>query len=68
MGEHARLREAWLVTQYATAPLLIGAAERLTGRKVRAFVSGIDTEHDVAREVFYLEPAGDLPDLAEPPG
>jgi hypothetical protein len=30
--------------------------ERLTGRKVWAFVSGIDTQHDVSSEVFYLEP------------
>jgi uncharacterized protein YbcI len=30
--------------------------EGITGRKVRAFVSGIDTEQDVSSEVFYLEP------------
>ena len=30
--------------------------KRLTGRQVRAFVSGIDTEQDVSSEVFYLEP------------
>jgi hypothetical protein len=29
--------------------------ERITGRAVRAFVSGIDTDTDVASEVFYLE-------------
>jgi hypothetical protein len=27
-----------------------------TARKVRAFVSGIDTNQDVSSEVFYLEP------------
>jgi hypothetical protein len=29
--------------------------ERLLGRKVRAFISGMDTGKDVAAEVFYLE-------------
>jgi hypothetical protein len=32
--------------------------EQLTGRKVRAFVSGIDTELDLASEMFVLHPAG----------
>jgi uncharacterized protein YbcI len=35
--------------------------EEITGRKVRAFVSGIDTAHDVSSEVFYFEPNGDEP-------
>jgi uncharacterized protein YbcI len=30
--------------------------EQITGRKVWAFVSGVDTERDVSAEVFYLEP------------
>jgi hypothetical protein len=30
--------------------------ERFTGRKVRAFVSGIDVEADVASEMFVLHP------------
>ena len=32
--------------------------EQLTGRIVRAFVSGIDTELDLATEMFVLHPAG----------
>ena len=32
--------------------------ERITGRKVRAFISGIDTEADIATEMFVLHPAG----------
>ena len=32
--------------------------EQITGRKVRGFVSGIDTHQDIAAEVFYLEPPG----------
>ena len=35
------------------------AVEAITGRVVRAVVSGIDTKHDVASEVFYLEPLAD---------
>jgi uncharacterized protein YbcI len=42
--------------QYATVPEFVEAVERITGRKVRAFVSGIDTGQDVSSEVFYLEP------------
>ncbi|HEV7493974.1 hypothetical protein [Baekduia sp.] len=30
--------------------------ERITGRRVRAFVSGRDAAQDVSCEVFYLEP------------
>ena len=29
--------------------------ERALGRKVRAFISGMDTRKDVAAEIFYLE-------------
>jgi uncharacterized protein YbcI len=32
---------------------------RITGRKVRAFVSGIDTDTDVSSEVFYLARTAD---------
>jgi uncharacterized protein YbcI len=56
MGEHQRLRDTRMFFQYATVPEFVEAVERITGRKVRAFVSGIDTEQDVSSEVFYLEP------------
>ena len=42
--------------QHASAHEFIAAAEGATGRKVRSFVSGIDTEHDVSSEIFYFEP------------
>ena len=57
MGEHQRLRDVRLFFQYASEQEFRGAVEEITGRKVRAFVSGMDTEQDVATEVFYLEPA-----------
>ena len=56
LGEHARLRDARTFSQYATVPEFIEIVERLTGRKVRSFVSGIDTWADVCAEVFYFEP------------
>jgi uncharacterized protein YbcI len=56
MGEHGRLRDTRTFFQYATAAEFIEVAERLSRRRVRAFVSGIDTAADVSSEVFYLEP------------
>jgi uncharacterized protein YbcI len=56
LGEHQRLRDTRTFFQHATVDEFIGTVEEITGRKVRAFVSGIDTEQDVSSEVFYLEP------------
>ena len=56
MGEHQRLRDTRMFFQYASVPEFVETVERITGRTVRAFVSGIDTEQDVSSEVFYLEP------------
>jgi uncharacterized protein YbcI len=56
MGEHQRLRDTRLFFQHAMESEFRGAVEQLTGRKVRAFVSGMDTGQDVSTEVFYLEP------------
>ena len=55
-GEHARLRDLRMHFQYISEADFIGAVERITGRKVRAYVSGVDTKHDVSSELFYLEP------------
>ncbi len=52
MGEHQRLRDTRMFFQYATAQQFTDTVEQITGRKVRAFVSGIDTEQDVSSEVF----------------
>ncbi|MFL5781305.1 MAG: DUF2294 domain-containing protein [Thermoleophilaceae bacterium] len=56
LGEHQRLRDIRMFFQYSSEAQLRGAVEELTGRKVVAFVSGLDTGEDVATEVFYLEP------------
>jgi uncharacterized protein YbcI len=58
LGEHGRLRDLRLLFQYAELDVFCEPVERLTGRRVRAFISGIDTVGDVASEMFVLHPAG----------
>jgi uncharacterized protein YbcI len=57
MGEHQRLRDTRTFFQHATEENFCAVIEGLLKRKVRAFVSGIDTSQDVSAEVFYLETA-----------
>ncbi|MBV9335454.1 MAG: DUF2294 family protein [Solirubrobacterales bacterium] len=57
MGEHQRLREARLFFQYALEAQFRAIVEQALGRRTVAFVSGIDTQRDVAMEVFTLESA-----------
>jgi uncharacterized protein YbcI len=57
MNEHQRLRDIRMFFQHASEKEFVGAVEQITGRTVRAFVSGIDTKQDVSSEVFYLQPA-----------
>jgi hypothetical protein len=42
--------------QHASEGDFTQTVEEITGRKVRAFVSGVDTKRDVSSEVFYFEP------------
>lgn len=56
MGEHQRLRDIRMFFQYASEDKFRQSVEQITGRKVVAFVSGMDTEKDVSAELFYLEP------------
>lgn len=58
MGEHQRLRDTRLFFQHATEDEFRGTVEQILGRKVRGFISGIDTEQDISVEIFYLEPEG----------
>ena len=59
LGEHQRLRDLRMFFQYASVREFCEPVERLTGRKVRAFHSSIDTEVDgMAVEVFVLHPPG----------
>jgi uncharacterized protein YbcI len=56
LGEHQRVRDIRAFFQHASEQEFLDAVEQVTGRSVRAFVSGTDTEHDVSSEVFYLYP------------
>jgi uncharacterized protein YbcI len=55
MGEHQRLREMRMFFQYASSGQFTDAVKRTTGRRVRSFISGIDTNTDIACEMFVLE-------------
>jgi uncharacterized protein YbcI len=59
LGEHERLRDLRMLFQYAEVGEFCEPVERITGRKVRAFISGIDTYADgLATELFVLHPEG----------
>jgi uncharacterized protein YbcI len=55
LGEHERLRDIRTFFQHVCEANFRESVERITGRKIRAFVSGIDTGEDVSSEVFYFE-------------
>jgi uncharacterized protein YbcI len=55
LGEYQRLRDVRLFFQYATEEELKRPIEEATGRRVRAFISGIDTQADASAEIFLLE-------------
>ena len=56
LGEHQRLRETRAVLARGTEREFVKTVEQITGRSVRSYASGIDTEHDASCEVFLLEP------------
>jgi uncharacterized protein YbcI len=56
LDEHQLVRETRTLFQHACERQFVEVVEQITGRKVRAFVSGTDTQQDVSSEVFYLEP------------
>jgi uncharacterized protein YbcI len=59
MGEHQRLRDLRMLFQYGSVDEFCEPIERLTGRKVRSFISGVDTDADgLSVETFILHPAG----------
>jgi uncharacterized protein YbcI len=69
LGEDARLRETRMLFQYSWVREFCEPVERLTGRKVRAFISGIDTGADgMSMEAFVLHPEGyDGPSRSQSP-
>jgi uncharacterized protein YbcI len=64
LGEHERLRDARMFFQYAMEDEFRATVERILGRRTIAFVSGIDTHHDVSVEMFTLEPQSSPADLS----
>ena len=59
IGDHQRLQETRMFFQHVCKEDFRESVERITGRRVRALVSGIDTDTDVSSEVFYLERSAD---------
>ncbi|HEX4668529.1 MAG TPA: DUF2294 domain-containing protein [Solirubrobacterales bacterium] len=57
LGEHQRLRDLRLYFQHVTEKEFRETVERILGREVRSFVSGMDTHTDVSSEIFYLRGA-----------
>ena len=59
LDEHQRVRDIRAFFQYANVREFCEPVERLTGRKVRSFLSATDTEADgLAMETFVLHAAG----------
>jgi uncharacterized protein YbcI len=59
LGEHQRVRDIRMFFQYATVREFCEPVERLTGRKVRGFLSAVDTQaNGMAMETFVLYPEG----------
>jgi uncharacterized protein YbcI len=59
LGEQQRVRDLRMVFQYATVREFCEPIEQITGRKVRSFLSSIDTDVDgLSIETFVLHPAG----------
>jgi uncharacterized protein YbcI len=56
LGEAQRVREQRLAFQVATEAEFVSTVEAIVERKVRSFASAVDTDANVAYEVFYLEP------------
>jgi uncharacterized protein YbcI len=68
LGESQRLRDVRLFFQYATEDRFRDVIERLTGREVRGFISGMDVGKDIAAELFYLAPDKSAQDEESSPG
>jgi uncharacterized protein YbcI len=59
LNEHERLRDTRMFFQYASVREFCEPVEQITGRTVRAFISGIDTLVDgLSIETFILHPEG----------
>jgi uncharacterized protein YbcI len=71
LGEHEKVRDMRTFFQYASVNEFCEPVERLTRRRVRGFLSSIDTKaNGLAMETFVLYPEGEIGpsrrDQAEP--
>ena len=66
IGDHERLRDLRLYFQYMAEGQFTEVIERALGRRVRAFISGMDTRKDVAAELFYLDDEEEPQDRVAP--
>ena len=58
-GDHERVRDKRTAVQYSRVREYCEPVERITGRKVRSFLSATDTKVDgLSMETFLLHPAG----------
>jgi uncharacterized protein YbcI len=55
-GEQRAVWESRMVLLQANERLFAETVERITGRSVRAFISGLDVQKDVSTAVFCFEP------------
>jgi uncharacterized protein YbcI len=58
-GETDAVRNTRLAFQRAMETRFVDTVEEITGRRVRAFLSQVSLDPDIAVEVFVLEPAAD---------
>lgn len=64
-GQSASVADSRVLLQKVGAPQVVAAIERVTGRRVKEFISGINPDNGgTAVEVFVLEPAAE--DAGEP--
>jgi uncharacterized protein YbcI len=59
LGGHEQVREARMFIQYALEDQFRAIVERTLQRRTVAFVSGVDTRHDICVKVFTLESSTD---------
>ena len=56
MGDQQRVRDTRMYLQVATAEQFVRAIEDIVHRKVHAFASAADPDHDTVFEIFAFEP------------
>jgi uncharacterized protein YbcI len=58
-GRHDDVKQTRQLFQMAMEADFVAEVEKITGRKVRQFMSQVSFDPDMAAEIFVLEPQGD---------